>query len=320
MIRRIKKIIKLPLVLFIKVYFRIRQFYPFWFYFLNRRPRKLYQKKPPNLNEVQERVVKSLRESGIAIVNLDEIFPGENKLALLQAYTRELRRKAEAKTGKTFLEYLWEVIPVLDFENPFVRISLDEKILDIVNAYLEMWARFYYLTLNITIPVKAGEKAFASQRWHRDPEDKKMLKLFIYLNDVDDGAGPFIYIPYSKYGLKWGHVFPQKPPRGFYPPEGAVEKIIPPDAIKYNTGRAGTVIFCDTTGLHKGGYALEKERIMFTAGYRSTVSAWYTDFKYPRNLEEEMKKANLNQKARFALKFNSTPYSTRLLYWLKGNK
>ena len=317
--RGVKYIIKQPLIWAIQIYFRARQSHFVWM-FLNREPRRRHRENPSQLNMVQERVVKELHETGIATAHLDELFPGENKLAALHVYTAELRRNAEAKTGKTFLEYLWDVIPVLDFENSFVKISLDEKIIDIVNSYMEMFSRFYYLTLNVTKPVKEGEKAFASQRWHRDPEDKRMLKLFIYLNDVDEESGPFIYIPYSKYGLKWGHVFPQRPPRGFYPPEGAVEKIIPPDAIKYNTGRAGTVIFCDTTGLHKGGYALEKERVMFTAGYRSPVSAWYTDFKYPRNLEEEIKKANLNQKARFALKFNSTSYSTRLLYWLKGNK
>ena len=144
--------------------------------------------------------------------------------------------------------------------------------------------------------------------------------MFIYINDVDENSGPFMYIPESKYGLKWGGVFKQKPPKGYYPPDGEVEKMVPSEFIEEMTGRAGTIIFCDTSGLHKGGFALQRERIMFTAGYRSTASAWRTDFKHPKNLEEEINKAGLGEKARFAVTPNQTPLSTSLLYWLKGKK
>lgn len=319
MIKKIKQIIKSPLIILIRIYFKMRQLYPIWS-FLNRRPRKFYKKNLPQLSPVQRQILDELNKSGIAVARLEELFPGENRLALLQKYTEDIRKKAEIKTGKTFLQYLWDVLPVIDFSNPFIEISLHDRILDIVNSYMQMYSRLYYLTLNVTAPVKEGEKAFASQLWHRDPEDKKMLKLFIYLNDVDEDSGPFIYVPYSKYGLKWGGVFPQRPPRGYYPPKGAVEKVIPPDAIRLMTAPAGTMIFCDTTGLHKGGYATKKERIMFTAGYRSQVSAWHTDFKHPQNIEEEMNKKEFNEKKRFAIEYNKTDFSTFLLYWLKGNK
>ena len=33
-----------------------------------------------------------------------------------------------------------------------------------------------------------------SQLWHRDPaNDEHLLKVFVYLTDVDEGAGPFMY-------------------------------------------------------------------------------------------------------------------------------
>ena len=50
--------------------------------------------------------------------------------------------------------------------------------------------------------------------------------------------------------------------------------VIPPEAIKTFTGKAGTMIFCDTSGLHQGGYATGKERIMSTFGYYSHASLW----------------------------------------------
>jgi len=79
------------------------------------------------------------------------------------------------------------------------------------------------------------------------------------------------------------------------------------------------MIFCDTIGLHKGGYATQKERVLFTGGYCSSASAWRTAFNHPANLEEEMRRENFGEKARFAVEFNSNPTWTALLYWLKRN-
>ena len=139
-----------------------------------------------------------------------------------------------------------------------------------------------------------------------------MLKIFIYLNDVDESSGPFIYIPFSKYSSKWGGVFPQKPPRGCYPEIGEVEKIVPADAIRKMTGRAGTVIFCDTTGLHQGGYATGGERLMFTAGYYSQASAWPAQIKIPEKVEIK------SEAQKFALQYNSNHITSRLWRRIKN--
>lgn len=144
-----------------------------------------------------------------------------------------------------------------------------------------------------------------------------MLKFFVYLNDVNEAGGPFTYIPYSRYGLRWGNTFPGGVTSDFYPPEGGVENIIPRDVARVCTGRAGTVIFCDTSGLHKGGYALKKERTMFTAGFRSQASPWRSFFRYPENLSEELKAARVGVSARFAIEKSSGDLSSRLFQLLK---
>ena len=40
------------------------------------------------------------------------------------------------------------------------------------------------------------------------------------------------------------------------------------------TGDAGTIIFCDTTGLHKGGHSISKPRYLLNACFRSNGSYW----------------------------------------------
>jgi hypothetical protein len=130
---------------------------------------------------------------------------------------------------------------------------------------------FYYATLNITDPI-GEDPPRDSMLWHRDPEDKRMCKMFIYLTDVDENSGPFIYVKQSTYGRKYGSYLPQRPPKGYYPVEGAVEKKVEGNDITVCTGKAGTVVFADTSGLHKGGYAKLNKRVMFTAGYCTRVS------------------------------------------------
>jgi hypothetical protein len=186
---------------------------------------------------------------------------------------------------KTFLEQMFETFPLLDPKDPFMALALDETTLDIVNGYMRMWCKFEYINLNVTIPVNPGTPPRQSQRWHRDPGDKKIIKMFVYLNDVDETSGPFIYVRGSQYGGRWRKSFPQRLPHGYYPPDGAVERLVPSSDIRTCVGRAGAIIFADTTGLHKGGYATAKERIMFTAGFTTKASPRGIYYRHPEDMD-----------------------------------
>jgi len=299
--------------LLIRVYFAIRHFWLIWFFVLNRRGRRLFKSYPPKLNEFEKNLAEELKTSGIAATRLNDLFPNEpNLLSELQDYTRKLRERAETKTAKTFLKYMFEETPTLDFGNPFLKLIFRQKILDIANAYMGLCGKFYYLTLNITTPVPAGSEPKASQRWHRDPEDKRMCKIFIYLTHVDQSAGPFIYVPGSQFGGRYGHLFLQQPPSGVYPPPGEVEKAVPDTDIKYCTGLAGTVIFCDTSGLHKGGYATGKERIMFTGGFQSDAGPRPLRYHYSADFKDVYR--TLNPVQQFALTTTQKKISSYALY------
>lgn len=272
---KLKLFIKRLLMPLIAGYFRLRSSYPVWFYFLNNQNRRLHKKNLPKLDAIQHRVLRDLNATGIAVLDFHELFPKTefpNFLHELKQYAESLKNKpAKTPKDKPFLRYLLPAVQT-DLQSPVLEFTFSEKILPIVNSYLKMWSRFYYLTLNLTLPVDKNSQAVGSQRWHRDPEDKKLCKVFVYLTDVDENSGPFIYVPESTYGLRLGRLFTQKPPFGFYPKDGGVEKTVRREDIKILTGKAGTVIFADTTGLHKGGLAFKKERLMLTIGFRSNAS------------------------------------------------
>lgn len=255
-------------------YYAILWAYPVWYYLVNRKRRRLYASFPPVLGEVEKGIVRDLKENGIAVTHLDDLFPGENMLGKLRGVVFELKKNTSPSAKKSFLSELLPRNPVLNLHDPLVQLSLNDKLLNAVNAYVGVYAHFYLYTLNITLPVGRDTQAILSQRWHRDPEDKKFCKVFVYLTDVDEASGPFTYVKKSNYGNQWRYLFPQKVPHGIYPPRGEVEKVVSQSDIISYTGKAGTIIFCDTSGLHKGGYATEKERIMFTAGYITNASQW----------------------------------------------
>lgn len=290
-------------------WYRVVMAYPLWFYIRNAAGRHQFEKRVPALSDVSLRVVADLKQSGIARTSLAELFPERSGLLEeLAAYAESLRDAAEQRsTKKPFILEYWDAEPTLDLGNPFVSLSLEPVVLAIVNSYMRMWSKFYYFMLGRTTPSEAGKAAQASQRWHRDYEEIRMCKMFIYLSDVTESSGPFIYIPGSHLGGKYRAVFPQKPGRGCYPPEGGVEEAIPSSEYLVATGVAGTVLFADTTGLHRGGLGREGGRIMYTAGYNSSAALGRKRYRLPR---DSSSLALLSPEACFALR-GLTPRSER---------
>lgn len=286
-------------------FFRISP--PIWKIF-NWKGDALYKEYCPKLNPIQENVVNELKNNGVVSLDIGDIFPENNPLSDLIDYIDHNGNNDKVEPRKNYLHHYWDEpsseTAIIDFENPFINLILDSKFLDIVNSYMESCSKLIYFDLAKTNPVVNGNPAIASQRWHRDSGMKKVLKAFIYLNDVDESSGPFKYIIKSHASGPRGRLFPQKQfgRHGFYPPDGMVEKHVEKKEIKSFFGKAGTIIFCDTTGLHKGGYATSKSRIMFTSMF-----VFEGDFIRPKfkiTAESQHHKDSLNDVSRFSLTKN----------------
>lgn len=168
-----------------------------------------------------------------------------------------------------------------------------------IRLHLNLAPKLKGFSLLSTVVVPPGTPTYLSQRWHRDPEDKKMIKVFLYLTDMDElGAGPFIYVRKSQLGGKWRHLFPQRLPVGRYPEEGAVKRLVPEEDTQVNFAPAGTVIFCDMSGLHKGGFSIKKPRVMFTGGFTSQASIHPQGYVLP----DQSLLAGYSALARFAIR------------------
>src|SRR5262249_12417687 len=95
--------------------------------------------------------------------------------------------------AKSYVLALLGPVPTLDPSDILVRFALQPEVLAIANSYFNMLTKLRSYNVWHNFPTHAPPRE--SQRWHRDPEDRCVLKMFVYLTDVDEGAGPLSYVP-----------------------------------------------------------------------------------------------------------------------------
>lgn len=97
-----------------------------------------------------------------------------------------------------------------------------------------------------------------SRLWHRDTEDRRMIKVIVYLKDVDDETGAFQFLPRSASTRVAGGLGKQI---GFFSDEQVCHASSPEilDQIQTCTGPAGTVIIVDVGSVYHRGKRPERE-------------------------------------------------------------
>lgn len=182
-----------------------------------------------------------------------------------------LERKVLNKTFKPYIYHGTAFLgrPVNALDAP-IRLTGDLRFLEIADHYYGEQAKMRIATVwrvaqipqGVPLPPRKG-----SQLWHRDQTDTNILKLFIYFSDVTEGTGALEYIPDSlPTNSRWSGEIPLLSTTG-YPPQELVAEKVPEDEILKCVGKKGTLVFVDTAGLHRGGYA--------TTGPRVTVQSTY---------------------------------------------
>ncbi len=280
----------------------------------NPRSRSLYSRHRPSLDPAQRRIVSELDAQGFALASVGELLAPEvreaveRQAAAFVAETEaglagegsgsgtELRRRA----GKEFLVRKHDRGSVLPLDDPWLAACLSRRLLDVANDYLRLWSKLEYVDLWYSIPVGAEAERRASQIWHRDFDDAHLLKVFLYLTDVDELTGPFEYVAGSQPGGAHGSLRPWVPMIRGRVTEEELASSVPAADVKTLTGPKGTMIFCNTSGLHRGGFAIAKPRVLVTATYCSPASlASLTQRNF--SLEPGADTASLDPVARYAL-------------------
>ena len=137
----------------------------------------------------------------------------------------------------------------LGLDDPWFAACASRRMLDIANTYLRMWSKLEYVDVWYSVPQPKEASRVSSQLWHRDYNDKHLLKAFLYLVDVDEEMGPFQYIAGSQPGGPYADAWPWQPLGTNYPSEGELEQRIPASAVQTFVGAQGVARVLQHVGL-----------------------------------------------------------------------
>ena len=211
----------------------------------------------PSENFLSEDGVRALEETSVSILEISRSSEVQATIA-----------KGSSDYKKSYLVNLlpWDHEHALD--SPLIRLALDRKLLETVSHYLGLWPRLHAIGAWLNFPTE-GDAAEA-QLWHRDPEDLRLIKVFVYLNDVNEDSGPFCYIPRTHPFSEGAAIIPRHKDSKRITDE-EMQRTFPSKKWLSCTGPAKTMILADTVGYHRGGKPTVGNRILVTFTYTSGI-------------------------------------------------
>ncbi|MBL1201671.1 MAG: phytanoyl-CoA dioxygenase [Nostoc sp. ZfuVER08] len=245
-----------------------------------------HSKKLPALTAGDRQILKALKKDGVYVTTLTDL--GLNSSSeLLKAAYEQLSQMADPNNAH-LEEKLPQIYTVTGIPEIF-NWGNDTRLLNIIESYIGLPIAFHGVHLRKDFPSK---HQFGTLLWHSDAEDRRIIKIFIYLNDVEQKTGPFEYIPRSLTPIfSWKYIqLYYKLFKSNYMgiDDEDVKPVIPKSAWKSCTGAAGTVIIVDTkNALHHGTVRTEERSTLFfcyTANppERPELCTQYWDDTYPR--------------------------------------
>ncbi len=138
-----------------------------------------------------------------------------------------------------------------------LQLANDRRMLDIAGAFLGCKPTIGYMACWWSYATAVGPQQ--AEFLHRDVDDWRFLKLFVYLSNVDDESGPHIYIKSSANDPRFLRL------RRF--DDAEVIAGFGQDAVMTMTGSAGEGFFENTFGIHKGQPVATGRRLIFQVVY-----------------------------------------------------
>ncbi|MBG1242646.1 phytanoyl-CoA dioxygenase [Nostoc sp. NZL] len=240
----------------------------------------------PALEGCDRNILNALKKDGVYVTTLADL--GLNSTSeLLKAAYHQLSQM-ENPNNDHLDQRLPQIYTVTGLPE-FYAWGIEKRLVNIIENYIGLPIAFHGVHLRKDFKSK---HQFGTLLWHSDAEDRRIIKIFIYLNDVEQKTGPFEYIPRSLTSLfSWNYfrLYYKLWKSGYMGiDDEQIKSIIPKSAWKSCPGPAGTVIIVDTkNALHHGTVRTEDRSTLFfcyTANppERPDLCTQYWDDTYPR--------------------------------------
>lgn len=203
-------------------------------------------------------VVNDLRREYFAKRDASTLLPGE-VIAVADRFVERLRADTSDKPCVRISPADLAADPAL------FKWGLSDANLDLAECYIGL--PVHYLGVEVKRERPDGVAADVRQ-WHIDVEDRRMMKIIVYLNDVDESTGPFEYLDRARtrravLGLNYWS--------GFVPDANMGAAVAESEWLRA-VGPRFTSVFVDTCRLfHRAKPPTNKDRYSMTFSYSSTT-------------------------------------------------
>ena len=231
----------------------------------------------PVLSTSDRTLVETIKRDGVVITSLEALGIPSNP-RFFQVAKKLMSEIPKSISGQKN-EFVVHATPQQMMEHPEIFLwGLEQRLLNIVENYLGLPVAYQGVFFRRDI---ANEVAIKSRLWHIDMEDRKVLKIIVYLNDINDDTGPFQYIPQSLTStavrsLKY---------RSGYITDETMQQAISPSNWKSCTGLSGTVIIAATSSIfHRGKIPVASDRfaVFFDYTSRQPRQPFYNTLSLPK--------------------------------------
>ncbi len=209
-----------------------------------------YESKLPVLDSMDSKIVDELMRTGICVTSLESL--GIPNTAKFFKAAKKIKASLVENSLIPSNQHSPTILATADqlLKHPeLFQWGLEDRLLKIAERYLGVPVAYDGI---LSILSLADGREHGVRAWHRDMEDRRMVRVGVYLNDVNENGGPFEYVRSETNSLLCDL---EKDKRtSVYDEE--IKKLSTPSAldnITTCTGRAGTVIFADTARhYHRG--------------------------------------------------------------------
>lgn len=150
----------------------------------------------------------------------------------------------------------YDMATVLDCPHVLAAVN-DPSLLGLAGAYLGCKPTLSSLGVRWSFP--RGEGVEDVQQWHRDCDDWRTVKVFVYLTEVDAGAGPHEYV-------RGTHTSRATLRNESFKPESLAARF-GADSVATVCGPPGTTFVGDVAGVHRGVPPRQSARLMLQVQY-----------------------------------------------------
>lgn len=206
-----------------------------------------------DISETDLEIVEKIKQEGVFITSLSELGIASSYEFMVAA--QNLIPHINPATYKEQNNYVIHATSQQIMANPMIFLwGLEQRLLNIVENFFALPVAYHGVYLRRDV---ANNCEIGSRLWHLDKEAKKVLKIIVYLHDMNDNNGPFQYIhpsltPEIAKSLKY---------KAGYICDESMQEVISTSEYRSCTGLAGTVVFAATHNIfHRGKIPIASDR------------------------------------------------------------